>query len=91
MWLIPALVGALLATGLGLILRWRWRLGFLSLALWGGTVMILIDHIIGYEGGPFLEAKTSGLITSGWLLGMVMLGPVLVLWLVIVLRDRTKS
>ncbi|MEN9979672.1 MAG: hypothetical protein ABIK38_04935 [candidate division WOR-3 bacterium] len=89
MWLIPAALAALIVTVLGRVLRWRYRLGLLSLMLWGGTVMILVDHIMGYEGGPFLEARTGGLITSGWLLGLAMLTPVVVIWLVALLIRRS--
>lgn len=91
MWLIPAALAALLATVIGRALRWRYRLGLLSLMLWGGTVMILVDHILGYEGGPFLETRTGGLITSGWLLGVVMLVPVVVIWLVMLLTGGAEN
>jgi hypothetical protein len=48
--------------------------------LWGGTLMILTDHIMGYEGGTFLETETSGLVPSATVLGLLMLVPVLLLW-----------
>ena len=48
--------------------------------LWGATIMILVDHVLGYEGGQFLEVETNGMIRSGTLLGVVMLVPVFLVW-----------
>ncbi len=90
MWLIPIALGALLITGLGRFVNWRYGLKSLSLMFWGGTLMILVDHIMGYEGGPFLEAKTHGLITNGLLLGVIMTGPVVIAWLIIILVARLR-
>jgi hypothetical protein len=42
--------------------------------------MILVDHILGYEGGAFLEKTTGGMIKNGAMLGIVMLVPVFVIW-----------
>lgn len=53
--------------------------------------MISVDHILGYEGGNFLEMETGGLIKNGILLGLVMLIPVLLIWLVAILIPRLKS
>ena len=44
--------------------------------LWGAFIMILVDHILGYEGGAFIEIETDGLIKSGFVLGLAMLVPV---------------
>lgn len=82
MWLVTTLIAALVATSLRVILKGKYRFGFLSLMLWGATIMILVDHILGYEGGAFLESKTDGLITSGTMLGIIMLIPVLFIWLI---------
>jgi ABC-type transport system involved in multi-copper enzyme maturation permease subunit len=88
MWLITTLIAAIVATILTYITRNKYKLGFLSLMLWGSTIMILVDFIMGYEGGTFIEMKTDGMITSGFLLGIVMLIPVLIVWLTSNLMPR---
>lgn len=82
MWLITTFIAALIATSLCFLLKKKYNLGFLSLMLWGATIMILVDHILGYEGGKFLETNTDGIISSGTLLGIIMLIPVFVIWFV---------
>ena len=42
--------------------------------------MVLVDHILGYEGGAFVEMETDGLISNGIVLGIVMLIPIFVIW-----------
>jgi hypothetical protein len=80
MWLITTVVAAIIASSLRLIYKSRHSFGTLSLMLWGATIMILVDHILGYEGGTFLETWTEGLIPNGVTLGIVMLIPVLLIW-----------
>ena len=82
MWLITTLVAALTATLLWFLLKNKYKLGFLSLMLWGATIMILVDHLLGYEGGKFLEIETDGMIKNGVLLGFVMLIPIFLIWLI---------
>ncbi len=91
MWLLTTAIPALLATFAWIRFRPRFRLELLCLMLWGATVMILVDHLLGYEGGPFLEAKTNGLMTDATLLGLVMLAPVFLIWGIALLRDRKKA
>ena len=81
MWLITTLVATLTATLLKFTLRNKYKLGFLSLMLWGATIMILVDHLLEYEGGNFLQAETDGIIKNGTLLGAIMLVPILFVWL----------
>lgn len=82
MWLITTFIAALAATLLWFLLKRKHKLGFLSLMLWGAAIMILVDHLLGYEGGRFLEIETDGMIKSGTLLGIVMLTPVFLIWFV---------
>ena len=82
MWLITTFIAALTATLLWFLLRKKYKLGFLSLMLWGATIMILVDHLLGYEGGKFLEIETDGMIKSGVLLGIMMLIPVFLIWFI---------
>ncbi|MBP9760459.1 MAG: hypothetical protein KBD24_03810 [Candidatus Pacebacteria bacterium] len=90
MWLLTSFVAAVLATALAYYFKSKHKLGFLSLMLWGGTVMILTDHILGYEGGAFLEIQTEGLITSSTMLGLAMLVPVLLVWGISMLMPKLR-
>jgi len=81
MWLITTTVAAVVATVFSVALKGKYRLGFLSLMLWGSAIMIAVDHILGYEGGSFVEAQTDGLISSGFTLGIVMILPILGIWM----------
>ena len=91
MWLITTLVAAIIATTSYYLLNKKYKLGFLSLMLWGGTVMILVDHILGYEGGAFLEMETDGLIQNGIILGILMLIPVLAIWLIALFLSKVTK
>lgn len=90
MWLITTLVSAIIATLLHFLFKKRYKLGFLSLMLWGATIMILIDHVLGYEGGSFLEIRTEGLINNSFWLGILMLPPVLAIWLTAIFAPKFK-
>jgi hypothetical protein len=81
MWLITTTVAAVAATIFSIALKGKYRLGFLSLMLWGAAIMIAVDHILGYEGGVFVEVQTDGLISSGFTLGIVMILPILGIWI----------
>ncbi|MEM2282126.1 MAG: hypothetical protein QXH26_01055 [Candidatus Hadarchaeales archaeon] len=83
MWLVTTALLAIAATAAKFALGGRYQLGFLSLMLWGATLMILVDHLIGWwkEGGEFLSVATEGWVESGALLGLLMFIPVLILWL----------
>lgn len=91
MWLITTFSAALGATIFWLLLKKRYKLGLLSLMLWGATIMILVDHWLGYEGGKFFQSSTDGLIKNGILLGVVMLLPVFFVWFIALLAVRRKA
>jgi hypothetical protein len=59
--------------------------------LWGATVMILIDHLLGYNGGKFLEFETDGLIRNGILLGVLMFIPVFIIWIISLFTPNLKN
>ena len=80
MWLATTALAASGATLARVALPKRYNLGFLALMLWGATIMILVDHILGYTGGSFLEKTTDGMIKNSAVLGIVMLVPVLIIW-----------
>lgn len=90
MWLITTFIAALTATLLWFLLKKKYKLGFLSLMLWGATIMILVDHILGYEGGKFLETETDGMIKGGVLLGIAMFLPVFFIWFIAILISKFK-
>jgi len=80
MWLITTCIAAIGATAVWFFAPKKYKLGFLSLMLWGATIMILIDHIIGYDGGEFIKMTTDGMITNSTVLGIVMLIPIFIIW-----------
>ena len=88
MWLITTLSAATIVTAFALMMPKKYKLDILSLMLWGAGIMILVDHILGYEGGEFLEMQTTGLITNGLVLGVSMLIPVFVIWEIMLLIDK---
>jgi hypothetical protein len=90
MWLLTTFISALIASFFWFIFRKQYSFDKLALMLWGATVMILVDHILGYEGGDFLEKTTDGIITNGITLGIVMLIPVLMIWLVFILLSKSS-
>lgn len=91
MWLVTSLIAALISTTIWGFVTKKAKLGFLSLMLWGLTVMISIDHVMGYEGGPFFEMGTDGLISSGIVLGILMLVPVLLVWGIALTIDKVRG
>jgi hypothetical protein len=91
MWLITTLIAAVGATILWYVAPRIYKLDLLSLMLWGASFMILVDHIINYESGSFVEMETGGFINNSILLGMVMLIPVFSIWMVILLIKKPKK
>ncbi|MEM1513353.1 MAG: hypothetical protein QXE46_00545 [Candidatus Thermoplasmatota archaeon] len=87
MWLITTLIFATIATLLHLLIK-KHKLDYLALMLWGAFLMILVDHVLGYEGGNFLEYETEGLINNGIILGIVMVIPVVAIWLVLLAIEK---
>lgn len=90
MWLVTTSVAAAGATAAMFVLPKQYKLGFLALMLWGAAAMILVDHILGYEGGLFLEKTTDGMIQNSAGLGIVMLAPVFIIWGVSLLVANLK-
>ena len=91
MWLITTLIAAIVVTAAWYIAPRKYKLNFLSLMLWGSSLMILVDHIIGYEGGAFIELEAEGLITNGTLLGIAMLIPILIFWEIVLITTTPKE
>ena len=91
MWLLTTVIAAIMVTAIWYIKPKIYKLDLLSLMLWGTSIMIMVDHVLGYEGGEFLEVQTEGLITNGTLLGIVMLIPILIIWEIILIISRPKE
>ena len=83
MWLIFAAISALIATFIWMNDPKRKDFGYLGMAFWGLTVMIFLDHVIGWalEGaeGEFLETSTDAFVLS-----VCMIVSVLIVWELIV-------
>ncbi len=91
MWLITSLIAAIIVTAIWTFAPKKYQLSFLGLMLWGLTIMILIDHILGYEGEAFFEMETTGLITNGIILGIVMLIPIFLIWEISLIHNKMKG
>jgi len=90
MWLTTTSVAAAGVTAAKFVLPKKYNLGFLALMLWGAAIMILVDHLLGYEGGAFVEKTTDGMIKNSVALGSAMLVPVFVIWGISVLILNLK-
>jgi len=91
MWLVTTVIAAIAVTAIWYVKPKIYKLDILSLMLWGTSIMIMVDHLIGYEGGAFLELETEGLITSGVLLGIVMLIPIFIFWEILLILTKPKA
>jgi len=91
MWLATTSIAAAGATLANFALPKKYKLGFLALMLWGSAAMILVDHILGYEGGSFFEKTTDGMIKNSAMLGFAMLVPVFIIWGISLLIPRRIS
>jgi len=91
MWLVTTLIAAIAVTAIWYVKPKIYKLDILSLMLWGTSIMILVDHILGYRGGAFIELETEGMITSGTLLGIVMLIPIFVFWEILLITTKAKG
>jgi ABC-type transport system involved in multi-copper enzyme maturation permease subunit len=91
MWLITTLIAAISATILWYVAPKIYKLDLLSLMLWGASFMILVDHLLSYEGGSFVEMETVGFITNSIVLGIVMLIPVFIMWMTVLIIKKPKQ
>ncbi len=90
MWLIVTSLAAVITTAIWYIKapEDKYKLGFLSLIFWGATLMIFVDHLMGYlmEGGEFLEINLDA-----ELLGLVLITVALVIWAIALLLKRFRE
>lgn len=90
MWLLILSFSAVIATFL-----WyskaeddKYMLRLLSLILWGATIMVFTDHVLGYlmEGGEFLEMTADATV-----LGITLLIVAMIAWEIVLLLRDPKS
>ena len=90
MWLILTALAAIVTT-----IVWyvkapedKYKLGILSLAFWGGTLMWLVDHIMAYaaEGGEFFEINQDATM-----LGISVILVALFIWVVVLLISDPRG
>jgi len=86
MWLIVTFLVTAAATTAYVLLRHqreKYKLGLLTMMLWGTFLMVLVDHLIAFmHGEKFIEVTTGGLIKSGTLLGIMMVVPICLIWII---------
>jgi len=69
MWLVVITLAAVIVTAIWYTsdkARQTYRIGLLNLILWGTSIMVLVDYILGWhaEGGEFLEVTPEALMLS---------------------------
>jgi O-antigen/teichoic acid export membrane protein len=90
MWLIILAFAAAIVTPIWYSMAEddKYLLKLLCLILWGATIMVFVDHVMGYlmEGGEFLEFTLDATV-----LGFSMLIAALVIWeIALILKDPKK-
>ena len=90
MWLIILAFAAAIVTPIwySMAEEDKYLLRLLCLILWGATIMVFVDHAMGFlmEGGEFLELTLDAAV-----LGFAMLTVALVIWeIVLLLKDPKK-
>jgi len=85
------MLAAVIATAIWYIYddrRETYSLGVLALILWGTSIMVLVDHVMGYlaEGGEFIEATPDAALLSATLLLTA-----LIVWEVVLLVRDPKG
>lgn len=90
MWLIILAFAAAIVTPIwySMAEEDKYLLKLLCLILWGATIMVFVDHVMGFltEGGEFFELTLDATI-----LGFVMLTTALIIWEVVLLLKDPKG
>ncbi len=90
MWLILTALAAIITTVIWYVNapEDKYKIGLLSLAFWGATIMWLVDHIMAYitEGGEFFEVNQNATM-----LGVSVIIFALMVWLIILLIKDPKG
>ena len=89
MWLIILLLAAAIVTAIWYVFdNGKYMLNFLCLILWGSSIMVFVDHIMGYlnEGGDFIEMTANAM-----LLGIVLVIVAIIIWEVTLIIKKPKN
>jgi hypothetical protein len=90
MWLIFSSLAAIVTTVIWYISAPKdpYKVGLLSLAFWGATIMWLVDHIMAYAstGGEFFEVDRDATM-----LGVSVIVVALVAWLLVLVISDPKG
>ena len=90
MWLIILAFAAAIATPIWYSMadEDKYLLRLLCLILWGATIMVFVDHVMGFlmEGGEFFELTSDATV-----LGFAMLIAALVIWEIVLLLKDPKN
>jgi len=90
MWLIVLALAAALTTAMWYSKAENdvYMLRLLSLIFWGASIMVLVDHVMGYlmEGGEFLEMTAEATV-----LGIVLVVAGLICWEIVLLLKDPKG
>jgi hypothetical protein len=90
MWLILSAFAAIVTTVIWYVSAPKdtYKVGLLSLAFWGATIMWLVDHVMAYvsTGGEFFEVDRNATM-----LGVSVILVALVAWLLILVISDPKG
>lgn len=88
MWLVITFIAAILVTALWYFSESESRLEILGLMLWGASIMMFVDHTLGYlaEGGEFFE-----LSTEATLLGVILVAVAFAVWEILLILEDPKG
>lgn len=90
MWFILTALAAIVTTIIWYIKSPgdKYKLGLLSFAFWGATIMWLVDHVMAYviEGGEFFETNLDATM-----LGISVIIFALLVWLIVLLTSDPKG
>jgi len=91
MWLIILAFAAAIVTPLWYRMAEddKYLLKILCLILWGVTIMVFVDHVMGFlrKGGEFIEMTPEATV-----LGFAMLTAALTIWeIVLILKDPRRA
>jgi hypothetical protein len=90
MWLIFTAFAAIITTIIWYVKgpEDKYRLGLLSLAFWGASLMWLVDHVMAFvqEGGDFFDTSLDGTM-----LGISVIIFALMVWLAVLLISDPKG
>ena len=91
MWLLVITLAAVIVTAIWYVndkARTYYNIGTLNLMLWGTTIMVFIDHVVGYldEGGEFIENTPEAMLLS-----VVLIITELIVWEIVLLIKDPKG